>query len=227
MEISELKEKVKHTEQMELQKADHAQSQLIVEELLGKVASLERNLEVEKKEKESIIHEILNLQVDLRKKEDEMDIYKETLKVTEGALTKEQNERELLGEQARQRLQECQENEKKLDLKVKELTAEVERWKKEVDLHVEAEARLMENRSQEEVASSEQAKPENNQQPSPGNLTVLMTLLFLFCCLCFCICVAHTVHIAISGHMSQGSRKELRKQRISLHTQTGVGFEYV
>lgn len=168
LEISELKEKVKHTEQMELQKADHAQSQLIVEELLGKVASLERNLEVEKKEKESIIHEILNLQVDLRKKEGEMDIYKETLKVTEGALTKEQNERELLGEQARQRLQECQENEKKLDLKVKELTAEVERWKKEVDLHVEAEARLMENRSQEEVASSEQAKPENNQQPSPA-----------------------------------------------------------
>ena len=174
MEISEWKEKEKQNEYLELQKTDDAQSQLIVEDLIGKVASLERELEVEKQEKESVIHEILKLQAVLKKKDDEISVHAENLKATQDALTSEQAEREILGEQARQKLQEHKENEQKLDLKIKELTREVERWKKEVDLHVEAESRLMENRTEEAVPSSEQPQPkQEQQQPPPGAFKVI------------------------------------------------------
>lgn len=170
MEISELREKVKRTNHVELQMADQAQSQLIIEELLGKVAFLQRNLEDEKKDKENVIHEILNLKRDLEKKDNEIGMYVEDLKATQDALTKEQNDRETLGEEARQKLQEHHENEQKLVVKVKEMEREVERWKKEVDLHVEAEAKLMENRSEEAEASPE--KPQE-QQPPQGTFTVM------------------------------------------------------
>ena len=71
LEISELKEKMKHLEHQELQKMDNGPSQQMIEELLQKLSSLERDLEVEKGEKESIIHEIVNLQEVLKKKEEE------------------------------------------------------------------------------------------------------------------------------------------------------------
>lgn len=181
-----MREKVKHNEHMELQQTGLAQSQLIVEDLLQKVASLERNLEVEKGEKETIIHEIVNLQAVLRKRDEEINVYAESLKATQDALTREQADRETLGEQARQKLQEHEDNKRKLDLKIKELTGEVERWKKEVDLHVEAESRLMENRTEEEVPSSEQPQPQQPEpQPPPGTFTVttycLITKVFIEC----------------------------------------------
>ena len=176
MEISELREKVKHTDHVEFQMADQAQSQLIIEDLVEKAAFLERNLENEKKEKENAIHEILNLNMDLKKKDDEIGMYVEDLKALQDALTKEETDRETLGEEARQKLQEHRENERKLVLKVKEMEREVERWKKEVDLHVEAEAKLMENRGEETEASPE--KPQEQQSPQ-GILTVMCgTLIF-------------------------------------------------
>ena len=172
MEIAELKEKVKHHEHQQVQKTDYVPSQQMVEELLQKLASLERNLEVEKGEKESIIHEIVNLQEILKKKEEKLNMCEENLKETQDALTNEQADREALGEQAREKLQEHIDNERKLDLKVKELTREVERWKKEVDLHVENESRLMENRTEEERTPPEQPQPKPEQQTPPGTFTV-------------------------------------------------------
>lgn len=161
LKVSDLMEKAERYEYHERQTASHAQSQLLLDDLLGKVASLERNLEMEKKEKERIIHEMLSLQADLRSKEDDFNCYAENLREAQEALFNEQREREILGEQARLKLQERKENEHKLSLRVKELEREVDRWKKEVDLHVEAESKLMESK-----ASSEDTKPQNNPQPT-------------------------------------------------------------
>lgn len=177
LEISELKEKVQHLEHEELQKMDNGPSQQMIEELLQKLSSLEKDLEVEKGEKESIIHEIVNLQEVLKKKEEEIQICEENLKATQDALSNEQADREALGEQARQKLQELEENEHKLDLKVKELTREVERWKKEVDMHVEAESRLMENRKEEESTPTPADKQEPKTEQHTPSGTFALTLI--------------------------------------------------
>ena len=163
----ELKEKAERYECLEHQNANHTQSQLIVEDLSGKVASLERNLELERKEKEGIIHAMVDLQADLKNKENDVNNYTEKLRVTQEALEREQRDREILGQQARSKLQEHEENERKLTIKVNELEREVARWKQEVDLRVEAETRMIESE-----ASSEEGKPQfSQQQPSPGNFT--------------------------------------------------------
>lgn len=165
--MQELKEKAERYECLERQNANHAQSQLIVEDLSGKVASLERNLELERKEKEGIIHAMVDLQADLKNKENDVNNYTEKLRVKQEALEREQRDREILGQQARSKLQEHEENERKLTIKVKELEKEVARWKQEVDLRVEAETRMIESE-----ASSEEGKPQfSQQQPSPGNFT--------------------------------------------------------
>lgn len=162
-----MKEKAECYECLEHQNANHTQSQLIVEDLSGKVASLERNLELERKEKEGIIHAMVDLQADLKNKENDVNNYTEKLRVTQEALEREQRDREILGQQARSKLQEHEENERKLTIKVNELEREVARWKQEVDLRVEAETRMIESE-----ASSEEGKPQfSQQQPSPGNFT--------------------------------------------------------
>ena len=167
LEISELREKVANSEHGEFQKADQdAQSQLVVQNLLEKVACLESTLKDEKHEKESVIQEIVNLQDVLKNKEEELNNATENLAALQDALSKEQEDRELLGEEARAKLQEHQAKEQELDLKVKELNGEVERWKKEVDLHVEAEARLMENRPAEGEATVEPPPQPQEQTPT-------------------------------------------------------------
>ena len=104
----------------------------------------------------------------MKKKEEELQNDAENLAAVQDALSKEQADRELLGEQARAKIQEHEANERKLDLKVKELTREVERWKKEVDLHVEAESRLMENRTEEGEVTAEPHPPPQEQTPAQG-----------------------------------------------------------
>ena len=161
----ELTEKAERYECLEHQNANHTQSQLIVEDLSRKVASLEKNLELERKEKEGIVHAIVDLQAELKNKENDLNNYAEKLRVTQEALNSEQRDREILGQQARSKLQEHKENEWKLTIKVKELEREVARWKEEVDLRVEAESRMIESE-----ASSEEGKPQfSQQQRSSGN----------------------------------------------------------
>ena len=161
----ELTEKAERYECLEHQNANHTQSQLIVEDLSRKVASLEKNLELERKEKEGIVHAIVDLQDELKNKENDLINYAEKLRVTQEALKSEQRDREILGQQARSKLQEHEENECKLTIKVKELEREVARWKQEVDLRVEAESRMIESE-----ASPEEGKPQfSQQQRSSGN----------------------------------------------------------
>lgn len=172
-----MRERVANSEHVELQKTDQdTQSQLVVQNLLEKVTSLEKTLKDEKLEKENIIHELVNLQEELKKKEEELQHAAENLAAVQDALSKEQADRELLGDQARAKLQEHEANERKLDLKVKELNREVERWKKEVDLHVEAESRLMENRTEE--VTVEPHPPPQEPTPTPGKIFNLILLFF-------------------------------------------------
>lgn len=169
LEICELREKVANREHREFQKADQdAQSQLVVQNLLEKVAYLENTLKDEKLEKENVIQEIVNLQDVLKNKEEEIHNAEENLASLQDALSKEQDDRELLGEKARAKLQEHEAKERELDLKVKELNGEVERWKKEVDMHVEAESRLMENRPAEGEVTVEPPPRLQEQTPPQG-----------------------------------------------------------
>ncbi|KAK2564841.1 Tax1-binding protein 1-like protein [Acropora cervicornis] len=159
LKVLELTEKAERYECLEHQNANRTQSQLIVEDLSRKVASLEKNLELERKEKEGIVHAIVDLQAELKSTENDLNNYAEKLRVTQEALKSEQRDREILGQQARSKLQEHEENECKLTIKVKELEREVARWKQEVDLRVEAESRMIESE-----ASSEEGKPQFSQQ---------------------------------------------------------------
>ena len=164
-----------NSEHGELQKADQdAQSQLIVQNLLEKVAYLENTLKDEKFEKENVIQEIVNLQDVLKNKEEELSNATENLATLQDALSKEQDDRELLGKEARAKLQVHQAKERELDLKVKELSGEVERWKKEVDMHVEAESRLMENRPAEGEATVEPPPRPQEQTPPQGTVKILI-----------------------------------------------------
>ena len=174
LEISELKVQVPGIECSELQKTNQIEQIPVVQELLAKVAELERILEDEKLEKQSVIEEIVNLQEELKRKDEEIQNAAENLQSTQEALSKEQAERETLGEEARMKIQELEASEKKLVLKNKELSREVERWKKEVDLHVEAESRLMENRSEDTEVTTEQPQPQvaGEQTPTSGIITI-------------------------------------------------------
>lgn len=174
LEISELKVQVPGIECSELQKTNQIEQIPVVQELLAKVAELERILEDEKLEKQSVIEEIVNLQEELKRKDEEIQNAAENLQSTQEALSKEQAERETLGEEARMKIQELEASEKKLVLKNKELSREVERWKKEVDLHVEAESRLMENRSEDTEVTTEQPQPQaaGEQTPISGIITI-------------------------------------------------------
>lgn len=173
LEISELRVKVPGSERLELQKTDQVEQIPVVQELLAKVAELERILDIEKVEKENVIQEILNLQEQLKKKDGEIKNAEENLQSTQEALSKEQEERERLGEQARTKIQELEASEKKVVLKNKELTREVERWKKEVDLHVEAQSRLMENRSENTEVTTEQPKPQAAGEQPPTSVPTI------------------------------------------------------
>lgn len=174
LEISELKVQVPGIECSELQKTNQIEQIPVVQELLAKVAELERILEDEKLEKQSVIEEIVNLQEELKRKDEEIQNAAENLQSTQEALSKEQAERETLGEEARMKIQELEASEKKLVLKNKELSREVERWKKEVDLHVEAESRLMENRSEDTEVTTEQPQPQaaGEQTLTSGIITI-------------------------------------------------------
>ena len=174
LEISELKVQVPGIECSELQKTNQIEQIPVVQELLAKVAELERILEDEKLEKQNVIQEIVNLQEELKRKDEEIQNAAENLQSTQEALSKEQAERETLGEEARMKIQELEASEKKLVLKNKELSREVERWKKEVDLHVEAESRLMENRSEDTEVTTEQPQPQGagEQTPTSGIITI-------------------------------------------------------
>ena len=174
LEISELKVQVPGIECSELQKTNQIEQIPVVQELLAKVAELERILEDEKLEKHNVIQEIVNLQGELKRKNEEIQNAAENLQSTQEALSKEQAERETLGEEARMKIQELEASEKKLVLKNKELSREVERWKKEVDLHVEAESRLMENRSEDTEVTTEQPQPQaaGEQTPTSGIITI-------------------------------------------------------
>ena len=167
-----LKDKMKHLEHQELQRMDNDPSQQMIVELLQKVSSLERDLDVAKGEKESIIHEMFHLQEVLEKKEEEMQMCEENLKAAQDALSNEKADREALGKQARQKLQEHEENEHKLALKVKKLTREVKRWKKEVDMHVEAE-----NRKEEESTPTPAEKQEPKTEQHTPSGTFALTLI--------------------------------------------------
>lgn len=169
-----MKVQVPGIECSELQKTNQIEQIPVVQELLAKVAELERILEDEKLEKQSVIEEIVNLQEELKRKDEEIQNAAENLQSTQEALSKEQAERETLGEEARMKIQELEASEKKLVLKNKELSREVERWKKEVDLHVEAESRLMENRSEDTEVTTEQPQPQvaGEQTPTSGIITI-------------------------------------------------------
>lgn len=186
LEICELREKVADSEHAELQTTagQDAESQLVVQNLLEKVAYLEKTFEVEKLEKENIIHEIINLQEVLRNKEEELQNAAENLEAIQEALSKEQGDREILGEDARAKLQEHEANERKLDMKVKQLTREVERWKQEVDLHVEAESRLMENRGSEEGEIPVEPPQPLQEQQTPAQGTVEKIIPVFVCDKC-------------------------------------------
>lgn len=186
LQICELREKVSDSEHAELQTTagQDAESQLVVRNLLEKVAYLEKTFEVEKLEKENIIHEIINLQEVLRNKEEELQNAAENLEAIQEALSKEQGDREILGEDARAKLQEHEANERKLDMKVKQLTREVERWKQEVDLHVEAESRLMENRGSEEGEIPVEPPQPLQEQQTPAQGTVEKIIPVFVCDKC-------------------------------------------
>ena len=108
-----LREKVSGSECLELQKTEQDKQSQIVGELLQNLSVLKNTLE-EKLEKENVINEIINPQDDLRNKDEELQNADENLESTQQTLSKEQAERELLGEQARTKILERKANKKKL-----------------------------------------------------------------------------------------------------------------
>lgn len=148
-------------------------SQQAVEDLNSKVARLqmelaiqesrlvkfEQDLQTEKNEKESVIHEIVNLQDQLRESDKQREEEASYLEEVRQALLKEQDERDQLGQEARQQLQEHLDREKKLKDRIQRMEAEVDRWKKEVDMHVEAESKLIGASSPEQQETAVQTRP--------------------------------------------------------------------
>lgn len=118
----------------------------------NRLAEMEKMFNNEKKEKHNLIEEIVNLQGQLRTQEQETASKEEELGNLRELLTHEQDERDKLGEMARNKIQGLEEQ-------VSHLNGEVERWKTEVDMHVEAEAKMI---------GSKDGTREQQQQTSPG-----------------------------------------------------------
>lgn len=98
-----------------------------------KLINMEEVFATEKSEKECLVQEIVNLQNG-----------KIQLEKVSAELLTERKEREKLGEEARDKILQHEENERELERKVKILKEEICRWKKEVNMYVEAERKNVE-----------------------------------------------------------------------------------
>lgn len=130
----------------------------------NRLTEIEEMFNNEKREKHNLIEEIMNLQEQLRTHEQEKAVRDGDNDQFKELLAREQEERDKLGEMARDRIQ-------ALEQEVRHLKDEVERWKKEVDMHVEAEAKFIgsehEGREQQQQQQQQQTR-EQQQQTSPG-----------------------------------------------------------
>ena len=157
--------------QLELQ---NAADQSKADTMRKRMISLEDALEIEKREKENVIREIVHLQELLKEKDRQIEEDARSLEVLRETLSQEQADRESLGEEARLKLQKHADSERELHLKVKQLNGEVERWKREVDLHVEAEAvRLMETKPEEQQTATQPLPQQGQPTPAQGRKQLL------------------------------------------------------
>lgn len=118
-----------------------------------RLINMERAFATEKNEKECLVREILNLQNGQREFDE-----------VSSALTDERKERLKLGEEARGKILQHEEQERELKRKIVKLEDEICRWKKEVNMYVEAERKFVEK--QEEAG--EKKEQENQQQQTQG-----------------------------------------------------------
>ncbi|KAK3702894.1 hypothetical protein QZH41_014158 [Actinostola sp. cb2023] len=156
----ELRQLSQDMESLSVKKVEEEKSQMAgytqqlednLSERQNRLTEMEEMFQNEKAEKHNLIEEIMNLQEQMKTYEQENNIKDEEVGKVREMLTQEQDEKDRLGEMAREKIQELEET-------VKHLKEEVERWKKEVDIHVEAEARIM---------GSRQDTTEQQQQTSP------------------------------------------------------------
>lgn len=132
----------------------------------NRLAELEEMFQNEKAEKHNLIVEIMNLQEQLKVWEEEKDIKNKEIEELKLSLAQEQHERDNLGEDARKKICELEDTNKKL-------SDEVDRWKKEVDMHVEAESKLIGSSETPETRDQQQQTPSSGKSYTPFLLSFL------------------------------------------------------
>lgn len=118
----------------------------------NRLSEMEEMINNEKKEKINLAEEIMNLQEQLKTHEQENVIKNDEINRVKELLTRKQSERDNLGEMARKRIQDLEEQ-------VRKKEEEVERWKNEVDCYVEGQAKAI---------GSNHDTVDQQQQTSPG-----------------------------------------------------------